>query len=167
MISIIDTTAPVFSGVPADYTIECDEELILDEAVAYDNCSICDSNLAVESSESGYGIEVETVAVHTEGDLAGLTTYRVYVTVPNSTDQVTSCTGNDEYPSLSTTTSFNNVFGGVTPNDISAGALAIVPELAYDSWVTVGLPSSNGWQGTVGIIPGAWSEAFENGNSLL
>ena len=168
-ITIIDTTAPEFTDVPSDYTIECDEELVLDEAVAIDNCSVCNTSLAFESSEDGYGIEVETVAVHTEGDLAGLTTYRVYLTVPNAADQVTSFTGNDEFPiALETTTSFyQNVFGGVTPMDISSGALSLVPELAYDSWVTVGLDQAPGaGEGSIGVIPGSWSTAFEAGNSF-
>jgi hypothetical protein len=38
-ITIIDTTAPEFTSVPADYTAECDEALVLDEATATDNCS--------------------------------------------------------------------------------------------------------------------------------
>ena len=168
-ITIVDTTAPEFTFVPADYTIECDQELVLNEAVAVDNCSICDTSILVESSEDGYGIEVETFAFHTEGELAGLTTYRVYLTVPNAGDQVTSFTGNDEYPiSLTTTTSFyQNVFGGVTPMDISSGALSLVPELAYDSWVTVGLEQApEAGEGSIGVIPGSWSTEFEAGNSF-
>ena len=68
-------------------------------------------------------------------------TYRVYLDVAHATDQVTSFTGNDEFAlALNTTTSFyQNGFGGVTPNDITDGAIALVPELAYDSYVTVGL----------------------------
>ena len=118
----------------------------------------------------GYGIEVETISVHTDGELSGLTTYRVYLTVPNAGDQVTSFTGNDEYPiSLTTTTSFyQNVFGGVTPMDISSGALSLVPELAYDSWVTVGLDQApEAGEGSIGVIPGAWSTDFEAGNSFI
>ena len=125
-INIIDTTAPTFFDVPADFTIECDEELILDEAVAMDNCSMCNTTFAFESTEDGYGIEVETVEFHTEGELAGLTTYRVYLTVPNSGDQITSFTGNDEYPlSLTTTTSFyQNVLGGFAKRYLTSSAFA-------------------------------------------
>jgi uncharacterized protein YcnI len=36
-ITIVDTTAPVLS-VPADYTTECDVDLVLDDATAADNC---------------------------------------------------------------------------------------------------------------------------------
>ena len=79
-ITIVDTTAPEFTSVPSDYTAECDQELVLDEAIATDNCSSCNTSLSVNSSEDGYGVEVETVEVHTDGELAGLTTYRVYLT---------------------------------------------------------------------------------------
>ncbi|MEC7457019.1 MAG: hypothetical protein VYE42_03255, partial [Actinomycetota bacterium] len=37
-ISVIDTIAPILT-VPADYTAECDEVLVYDEASAFDNCS--------------------------------------------------------------------------------------------------------------------------------
>ena len=70
-ISIIDTTSPEFFEVPADYTIECDQELVLNEAVAIDNCSLCNTEFSYNSTANGYGLEVETVAFHTEGDLAG------------------------------------------------------------------------------------------------
>ena len=30
-ITIVDTTSPVYSFVPSDYTIECSEEIVLDE----------------------------------------------------------------------------------------------------------------------------------------
>ena len=38
-IIIEDTTAPEFSSVPADYTAECDEELVYEDATATDNCA--------------------------------------------------------------------------------------------------------------------------------
>ena len=37
-ITIIDTTAPVFTSVPADYTAECSDEHPMDDASATDNC---------------------------------------------------------------------------------------------------------------------------------
>jgi hypothetical protein len=70
----------------------------------------------VAQGPNEYWVGLEEYAVHTEGALAGLTTYRIYLTVPSSADQVTSCTGNDEFPlAFNTTTSFyQNVFGGIT-----------------------------------------------------
>ena len=45
--------------------------------------------------------------------------------------------------------------------------MALVPELAYDSYVTVGLTSQpEGAEGSVELIPGTWMDAFEAGNSF-
>ena len=37
-ITVEDTTAPEFTSIPADYTSECSDDLILDDATASDNC---------------------------------------------------------------------------------------------------------------------------------
>ena len=37
-ITVQDTTAPEFTSVPADYTAECSDELVMDDATASDNC---------------------------------------------------------------------------------------------------------------------------------
>ena len=89
--------------------------------------------------------------------------------VANSDDQVTSLTGNDEFAlAFNTTTSFyQNAFGGPTPNDISAGAIGLVPELEFDSYVTIGLTGQpEGQEGTVEMIPGTWMDTFEAGQSF-
>ena len=167
-ITVQDTTGPELT-IPADYTAECDEELVLEEASATDNCTACNDNFDFTSTVDGYGLSLELIADHEEGELAGMSTYRVYLDVASATDQVTSFTGNDEFAlALSTTTSFyQNALGGVTPNDLSAGAIALVPELAYDSYVTVGLMGQpEGAEGSVELIPGSWADAFEAGQSF-
>ena len=139
------------------------DELILDDATATDNCTPCNDNFNFTSTVEGYGLSLELVD-HEEGALAGMRTYRVYMDVASANDQVTSFTGNDEFTlALNTTTSFyQNALGGATPNDISAGAIALVPELAYDSYVTVGLTGEpQGAEGNVELIPGDWVDAFE------
>jgi hypothetical protein len=168
-ITIIDTTAPILT-IPSDYTTECGEELILDEPSALDNCYECDEDAEFTSSEAGYGIDVEAIVEHSSGELAGMTTYRLYLTVPSENDQITSFTGNDEFAlSLATTTSFYQelVLGGVTPENNSEGAIGFMPNLEYDSWVTVGIdgPASEG-QNATSILPGPWVTEFENGNSF-
>ena len=43
----------------------------------------------------------------------------------------------------------------------------MVPELAYDSWVSVGLTQApEAGEGAVELIPGDWSTSFEAGNSF-
>jgi hypothetical protein len=130
----------------------------------------CNLTTIFTSSVPEYGIEIELVTTHVSGALSGMTTYRLYLTVPSESDQVTSFTGNDEFPlSLTTSTSFyQNALGEATPSDITSGALALVPELAYDSWVTIGLTQApEAGETTVELIPGAWSTSFEAGNSFI
>ena len=38
LISIVDDTAPEFTVVPADYTVECSDDMPMDDATASDNC---------------------------------------------------------------------------------------------------------------------------------
>ena len=55
-ITVEDTTAPEFTSVPSDYTVECSDEMPMDDATASDNCS-----------EVSITVESETIA----GDAAG------------------------------------------------------------------------------------------------
>ena len=168
-ITVQDTTAPELI-VPADYTAECSDELILDEATATDNCITCEDSFDFTSTVDGYGLSLELVASHSEGELAGMRTYRVYLDVAHADDQVTSFTGNDEFAlELNTTTTFyQNAFGGATSNDLTAGAIGLVPELAFDSYVTIGLTGQpEGQEGSVELIPGSWADAFEAGQGFV
>ena len=45
-ITVVDTRAPEFTSVPSDYTSECSDDLILDDASASDNCG----DVAIEVS---------------------------------------------------------------------------------------------------------------------
>jgi len=104
-------------------------------------------------------------------------TFLLSVTFYGQNDYSMSFDGVDDYVnryddfalSLATTTSFYQepIFGGVTPENISVGAIGFIPNLAYDSWVTVGLegPASSGESAT-SILTSAWSSEFENRNSF-
>ena len=135
------------------------------------SCDYCNCGLApqITSSDANYQLEIELVTTHSEGDLAGLSTYRVYVHTPNSTDQVSAVSGNDVHPlSLSTTTSFyQDVFGSNVSTSISPAMMAVAPDVAYDSWVTIGATSSaDEVNGVVNLMPGEWGVAFSEGNSF-
>ena len=144
-----------------------------DEATPEDvNCDFCScvSGTSFTTSHPEYGIEIEAIAVHSEGDLSGMTTYRLYFTTEFSDDEITSFTGLDEYPlSFTADSSFYQepIFGGPTPSNASTAAISFIPNLAYDSWVTIGLdgpavsPEAN-----VSLLPGSWASTFENGESF-
>ena len=55
-ITVQDTTAPEFTFVPADYTVECSDEMPMDDAVASDNCG---------------EVTIEVSSETTAGDAAG------------------------------------------------------------------------------------------------
>jgi len=144
-----------------------------DEATSEDvNCDFCScvSGTSFTTSHPEYGIEIEVIAVHSEGVLSGMTTYRLYFTTEFSDDEITSFTGLDEYPlSFTADSSFYQepIFGGPTPSNASTAAISFIPNLAYDSWVTIGLdgpavsPEAN-----VSLLPGSWASTFENGESF-
>ena len=144
-----------------------------DEATPEDvNCDFCScvSGTSFTTSHPEYGIEIEAIVVHSEGVLSGMTTYRLYFTTEFSDDEITSFTGLDEYPlSFTADSSFYQepIFGGPTPSNASTAAISFIPNLAYDSWVTIGLdgpavsPEAN-----VSLLPGSWASTFENGESF-
>jgi hypothetical protein len=137
-----------------------------DEDGSCEYCS-CQGN---ESSIEGYGVIVDPIMEHTAGDLAGMTTYRVYLTTPQSNDVVTALIGDQEFAlSLASSTSFyQHPAGGVTPAGLSASNVGMAPDLAYDSYVTIGLdgPAAGSSESDAGVIPGPWSQDFENGGPV-
>jgi hypothetical protein len=103
------------------------------------------------SVPDGYWIEVEEFAVH-EGmvgtvDLAGFTTYRIYLNMVNEHDFLSTISGEFGNPLILNSTSdyawFNDLDLGV---DIGAennsGFFGFLPQLAFDSWLTIGGESS-------------------------
>ena len=79
-IAVVDTTAPELS-IPADYTAECTDDLVMDDATATDNCTVCSEAFDFTSTVDGYGLSLELVASHEGGELDGMRTYRVYLDV--------------------------------------------------------------------------------------
>ena len=68
-------------------------------------------------------------------------TYRVYLDVAHSDDQITSFTATHDHSRCRSTRrrALSKRSWWCNPNDLSDAAIALVPELAYDSYVTVGL----------------------------
>ena len=168
VITVEDTTAPEFTVVPEDYTVECSDDMPMEDAFAVDACQVCEDAFDVESSVDGVGLSLELVQAHAYGELAGMETYRVYLDVAEG-DVLTSLSGNDEFAlELNTTTSFyQHALGGATPSDINGAMLDMVPELAFDSYVTVGLTQAPGMgEEAADLMPGSWEDAFEAGSSI-
>ena len=138
--------------------------------VATEDDGTCDFCSCAEEESPVYGLEIDTVQVHTSGDLEGMVTYRFYVTTENATDFVSSVYGNDldTLKLISSTNWYQNELGALLPQNVNPALYASNPELAFDSWLTVGVdePLTEGENAvnTVGT-PGAtnWTAQFENG----
>ena len=133
----------------------------------------CDYCSCEQSSFEGYGLLVETHAVHEEGELAGLTTYRMYVTTPNPTDVFSAMWGDSDTPLLITTnTSFyQHPLGSALGHNISPLAFEVLPELEFDSWLTVGLDGPAGPNdqapSPIGDSESGWLSNFEAGGDVV
>ena len=130
------------------------------------SCDYCSCDNA-GGGQDGFGLEVEEVSSD------GLnTTYRVYVTTPSTGDFVSSISGDVNNPSyLRTTTSFSqSSVGGLTADLINPAFFGLFPDLATDSWVTIGIdqaPVSGEGSISSAVAEGdTWASDFEAGGNL-
>ena len=115
------------------------------------------SILTFDSDSAGYGAKVVRITDHTTGDLAGMSTYRLYITVQDEADKLSSVFGNAELPlNVSTTTSwFQDPIGSNYGTAINPLLFGVIPSLEYDSWVTIGVaqvPNSALGQGETSAV---------------
>ena len=140
--------------------------------------------IAVNSAPApeGYDVEVEVVTedigmlVGALGitDLTGYSCSRIYVTMVNSDDFLSSVSGDATNPTYINTDAnfYNAVLGGATPNGINSLLFPVYPDLAYDSWVTIGLegtPNAALGEAAVSTVQSAinpWSTVFDPGGGL-
>tara|TARA_B110000003_G_scaffold108642_1_gene111161 strand:- start:9016 stop:12354 length:3339 start_codon:yes stop_codon:yes gene_type:complete len=159
----------------------CDPEVVgcTDEfacnflALATEDDGTCEYCSCQEDEFDGYGLLLETHAVHDEGELAGMTTYRMYVTTPTSTDVISAIFGDSDTTLViaSTTDFYQNPLGSSLGSNISPLLFPTFPELAFDSWMTIGLdaPAQFGEQAPSVIenIENPWLTNFEAGQSIV
>ncbi len=133
----------------------------------------CDYCSCEQSSFEGYGLLVEPHAIHEEGVLAGLTTYRMYVTTPNPTDVFSAMWGDSDTPLLisSSTSFYQHPLGSALGHNISPLAFEFLPELEFDSWLTVGLDGPAGPNeqppSPIGDSESGWLSNFEAGEDVV
>ena len=80
---------------------------------------------------------------HTEGELAGMTTYRLYLYTPSEDDFLVLCGGWDENPMVLESTASpawyqNGLVTGSLSTGVNPAFFDVAPESEYDSWFTVG-----------------------------
>ena len=129
------------------------------------NATVDDGSCVTDS----YGLDVDVVMAHTEGVLAGQTTYRLYVTTPHTDDFLSAVYGDIVSPlNISTSTSFyQHAFGEFLGSSMNPGFYESFHELEYDSWVTIGLEEEPGTGEQAPFLTYDFPYAdFENGGNL-
>lgn len=137
-------------------------------------CTSDDYACNYDPNAGPYCLDTEVVAVHTEGPLAGMITYRLYLNLATPEDVVSAIFGDSEYPlEITTTTTFyQDPLGDVTPNGINPLLFGFAPELEFDSWMTLGIdqvPNASAGQGPVSVVldPAQnWGIDFESGGNI-
>ena len=111
--------------------------------------------------------------VHTEGDLAGMTTYRLYLYTLNESDFLVSCYGDDSSPLELSSTSEPAWFQHEAATtafatDVNPLFFAAYPEFAYDSWLTIGAEDHTAAVDILSVEDPSYAAfaAFEQGESI-
>lgn len=132
--------------------------------------------LALTASAQIVDIEVEVYAEHTgmvgDTDLTGYTTYRVYAVTENEGDFLFVCFGTANQPLIieSTESFYQMGAGGNVGSDILDVLYPTIPELEFDSWVTIGRAqqSDDGTAVTTVQAPAEpWVTNFANGEDIV
>lgn len=120
-----------------------------------------------------YSICLEEYAVHTEGELAGMTTWRMYLNTINPTDYVSSCSGSDAHPWVLESTTSPGWYNHPDASQTLATAINPVfysafPELEYDSWLTIGVDSELSMYDVTKVEDPSYDafDAFEAGENI-
>ena len=144
------------------------------DLLATENDGSCEFCSCAEEWIPVFGLEIDTVAVHDAGDLEGLVTYRLFVTTETPMDFVSSVYGNDmDTLILASSLPFHqNPNGALLPQNLSPEVFGLFPDLAFDSWVTIGLegPAAAG-ENLVNAIGASgelgWTSMFESGSDIV
>ena len=109
------------------------------------------------------GMEYETVAETANG-----TTYRVYATFDNPTDELVAVYALDTAPMVVgvSTSFYQDPVGAVLAQTINPAFYGVFPSLQYDSWFTIGSEDSNGTSDVQQVGMDAYFADFENGGGF-
>ncbi len=121
------------------------------------------------------GVSLEVFQEHTGGVIPaidGMTTYRLFVNCQNETDFVSSIYGfaGEELEVRTTTSFYQNPFGGQIGTAINPALFPVFPEVEFDSFVTIGRASQNDPGNEVSAVESQtdpWLTDFSAGNSII
>ena len=110
---------------------------------------------------------------HTEGELAGQTTYRLYLYTAYADDFLVSCSGDDENPLYLNSTSEpawfqHEVATTAFATDINPAFFSTFPEFAFDSWLTIGAENDEAATDVISLADPNYDAfaAFEAGENV-
>ena len=156
-------------GVCDEYEVAgCSDAMACNfDPAATDEDGSCDYCCYGGAAVNGYSVSVEEVGTSPAG-----TTYRMYVNTAGSNDFLSAVTGTSDIPTYITSTQpfyqapgYNSPF----PTDFNAFVLGLIPELSYDSWVTIGLEMAGGaGEGGPDYVASTdWVQQFNAGNDII
>ena len=110
------------------------------------------------------GMEYETVAETANG-----TTYRVYATFDNPTDELVAVYALETAPMVVgvSTSFYQDPVGAVLAQTINPAFFGAFPSLQYDSWFTIGSADSNGTSDVQQVGMDTYFAAFEAGGGFM
>ena len=110
---------------------------------------------------------------HTEGELAGMATYRLYLYMANADDFLVSCSGDDQNPmeivSSSSPAWFQHeVATTAFATDVNPVFFSAFPEFAFDSWLTIGAENNEAAVDVISLADPSYDAfaEFEDGQSV-
>ena len=120
-----------------------------------------------------YWIGLEEYEVHTNGDLEGMTTWRMYLHMLDEDDYLSACTGSESHPfileSTSTPAWYQHPEASETfATGINSAFYTAFPDLEYDSWFTIGVEDASIDMEILSLADPAYDafEAFEAGENV-
>ena len=113
------------------------------------------------------------VVEHTEGELAGMTTYRLYLYTLGENDFLVSCSGDDANPLYLTSTSepawFQHSLATTSlATDVNPAFFEAFPEFAFDSWLTIGAEDNTAAADVIELADPDYNafDIFESGQNV-
>ena len=120
-----------------------------------------------------YWIGLEEHAVHTNGDLEGMTTWRMYLHMLDEDDYLSACTGSDSHPFILESTSNPAWYQHPSASEtfatgINTAFFTAFPDLEYDSWFTIGVEDSSSDMDILSLADPTYDAfaAFEAGENI-
>ena len=120
-----------------------------------------------------YWIGLEEYAVHTNGDLEGMTTWRMYLHMLDEDDYLSACTGSDSHPFILESTSNPAWYQHPSASEtfatgINTAFFTAFPDLEYDSWFTIGVEDSSSDMDILSLADPTYDAfaAFEAGENV-